>query len=210
MAVSLYEHRHLMTLLGEALGVEVTDPRPALYLTREEDEAGARRMAAFHTPVVIHAASRNLPNKNWDPECWAALVRSRPGMSFVQVGEPREPRIAGAVSLFGLPLRDALAAVKHARAVVAVDSMFAHAAAAFDVPAVVLWGPTHPSLIAHPRHVRVSARTPCSPCIDILGAEPCPYDKACLTAITPAQVARALDSIVLPERAVDVRRDETS
>jgi len=80
-------------------------------------------------------------------------------------GLPSGPGIA---STDGLPLWQSIALVSALRAMVCVDSAFLHAAAAFDVPVVAMFGPTDGRLFTrHHRNAHVIAmneRFPCAPC----------------------------------------------
>jgi ADP-heptose:LPS heptosyltransferase len=83
-------------------------------------------------------------NKNWPLDRWSEVVQWAQDAGFVVVqlrGSTEEPLVDGVdVDLCGKPLREALAYIEKARLVVSVDTMAHHAAAAFGVPSVVLWG----------------------------------------------------------------------
>jgi heptosyltransferase-2 len=61
-----------------------------------------------------------------------------------------------------------------------------HIAAAFDVPVVTIFGPTHPEWteIYFPRERRVAVKVFCGPC----QMKSCPLDHRCMTRVTPAMV----------------------
>jgi ADP-heptose:LPS heptosyltransferase len=83
-------------------------------------------------------------NKNWPLERWPAVIEwaHRRSFSVVQLrGSEEEPLLEGIdLDYCGRPLREALACIERASMLVSVDTMAHHAAAAFQVPSVVLWG----------------------------------------------------------------------
>jgi heptosyltransferase-2 len=61
-----------------------------------------------------------------------------------------------------------------------------HIAAAFDVPVVTIFGPTHPEWteIYFPKERKVAVKVFCGPC----QKKTCPLDHRCMTRVTPAMV----------------------
>jgi heptosyltransferase-2 len=61
-----------------------------------------------------------------------------------------------------------------------------HIAAAFDVPVVTIFGPTHPEWteIYFPKERKVSVKVFCGPCQKKL----CPLDHRCMKEVTPGMV----------------------
>lgn len=82
--------------------------------------------------------------------------------------ETRLPAGPGIASTAGLPLAQSIALVSAVDAMVSVDSGFLHAAAAFDVPVVGMFGPTDGKLFTrHHKHAAVISandRFACAPC----------------------------------------------
>ncbi len=83
-------------------------------------------------------------NKNWPMDRWPHVVAwaHEKGLRAVQLrGSTDEPLVPGIdVDFCGRPLRQAFACIANAAMLVGVDTMAHHAAAAFQVPSVVLWG----------------------------------------------------------------------
>jgi heptosyltransferase-2 len=74
-----------------------------------------------------------------------------------------------------------------------------HIAAAFDVPVVTVFGPTHPEWteINFARERKVAVKVFCGPC----QKKTCPLDHRCMTRVTPQMVFdTALE--LLPRRQV--------
>jgi hypothetical protein len=116
-------------------------------------------------------------------------------------GLPEGPGIANTA---GLPLATSLALVSRVEAMVSVDSAFLHAAAAYDIPVIALFGPTDArTLTRHHRKVEIiwQARSyacvPCwrnedTPCnlTGLLGVSPC------LASIDPERIEQAVDRVM--------------
>ena len=69
-----------------------------------------------------------------------------------------------------------------------------HLAIAYNVPVVVLMGPTSPS-VTHSDYARTAIlrqEVPCGPCY----RRSCPTDHRCMTLITPERVVAAAESLL--------------
>lgn len=98
--------------------------------------------------VVLHPGAAS-GARRWPVERWAAVARDLPG-PLVVTGSAGERVLAEAVGtgtvLAGTTsLLELAALVAHARLVLSADTGVAHLAAAFDRPAVTLFGPTAPA-----------------------------------------------------------------
>lgn len=97
----------------------------------------------------------------------------------------------------GLPLGRSLALVSRIDAMVSVDSAFLHAASAFDVPVVALFGPTDArTLTRHHRRVKLLWRKDSFACVPCWRHE----DKACavsgLRSVSPCMAAIRTDEVL--------------
>ena len=87
-----------------------------------------------------------------------------------------------------------LAAVAAGDIRVGPDSGPVHVAAAAGKPSVVIYGgDIHPDCVAYPGNVNLFTALPCSPCWLLI--ETCPYDRVCLTRISPERVEEAIASL---------------
>lgn len=188
---SKFYHHSASEIMAEMMNTAMPDRQIAIYLTEQECKAGASVMATYRNPVVMQTVSMCSDNKNWPVSKWEKLVAAMPLHTFIQLGSKGEPPIAGAVQMLGLSLRESFALLKHAAGFVGPDSCLAHASNAFHVPGVVLFGPSTPIVWGHPTNINLYRGLPCSPCIDILLGEPCPYGKKCME-FTVEEVKNAL------------------
>lgn len=145
--------------LAGAIGADVSDKRPELYIG-ESDIAFARRLLADNgvlekEPAVALNAGGNWGPKRWPPENFALLADklvSELGVKVVITGSIGDKRLAGtiagkmksqAINIAGKTDLKQLAAVfKQSRVVVSADSAPMHIACAVGAPLVCLLGPT--------------------------------------------------------------------
>ena len=198
---SLPPRRHIARIFGDQLGLDVGDVRPSCVfdeaLIRQYQEAWA------HLPrpwIVVNRQSASGLNKNWMGEHWDRLIASLLNRyTVIEIGagpdggDPvRHPHY---VDLSGkLPRGHFLAAVAAGDIHVGPDSGPVHVAAAAGKPSVVIYGGyIHPDCVSYPGNINLYTALPCSPCWLLM--EPCPYDRVCLSRISPEQVEEAIESL---------------
>jgi ADP-heptose:LPS heptosyltransferase len=186
-------NKHVKEIIPEILGLRTSNGRVLLYFTPEEDAKAKAMLAPYDQTVVMHTFSRTSKNQYWGIGNWKALVKALPDHTFIQVGNPSEPPIEGALDWRRkLNVRETLCLVKHATSFVGVDSSYSHATNAFDTPGVVLFGDASPVHWGHANNINIYKRSMCSPCIDILRGNKCPYNHECMDQITVEEVKEAL------------------
>lgn len=169
------------------------EPRRLELATTREDEAAADRvwsklgLARANRVVTISTGGEFGTAKRWPDEYFAELARRlahTEGASVLVICGPSEREAAAAiVKQAAHPLVKSLAdeslsiglskaCIRRSDLLVATDSGPRHFAAAFDVPAISLFGPTDPrwSINYHPRETRLFHQVPCGPC----GQRECP------------------------------------
>ncbi len=181
-------------------------PQPELRIPRSEAEAWRLRngLANDARPAVALAPGAVGPSKRWPLSAYAEVARALTAENFAVwvLGSPNESplaaeivRAAGAAArdLTSADLRNAILALRLARAAVSNDSGLLHVAAAMGTPAVGIFGPTSPWHWAplNPLAAVIETRTelPCRPCHKPtcrLGHHRCMQD------IPPVQVLDAL------------------
>jgi ADP-heptose:LPS heptosyltransferase len=195
---NLFLRERAASIIAALLGIELDDPVPELFLSPAEDRA-ARRLLPART-IVIGPGAGCSQNKLWPMERWRELVARGRGFAFAQIGLRDEPLVPGAADYRGVPIRGSIGLVKHARAYIGCDSFGSHVAAAFDVPAVVLFGPSSPHVAGHDGAVNLWRPPRCAPCLEVLGARTCPYGVECMANITVSDVETALRSQLAKRR----------
>jgi heptosyltransferase-2 len=172
--------------LARHLGCPGDSLRPELFTTDADEAAADRAWQALglsrHEPVVcLNTGGAYGPAKSWPVEHFAALARriaADAGQAVLIVCGPSEREAARAiaaaadhprvVTLAGLELSIGLtkACVRRSALLVTTDSGPRHFAAAFGVPVVTLFGPTHIAWTRtyHPHALHVHHPVPCGPC----------------------------------------------
>ena len=133
---------------------------------------------------------------NWQKRVIEALARDYDVIVFhhLSSGLPSSP---GIVFTAGLPLANSLALVSSLNAMVSVDSSFLHAASAFDIPVVALFGPTDGRIrTIHIRNATVLSLRQEFPCSLCWRNEDIPCAVTGNTGISPCMAGISQDAII--------------
>jgi heptosyltransferase-2 len=150
--------------------------------------------------VMLNPGAQYGAAKCWLPEYFAALADrfiADLGATVLISAAPRERGIVDAIvrqmkhvpvdlSRAGTTLGAVKDLVRRCDLMVTNDTGPRHIAAAFDVPVVTIFGPTHPEWteIYFARERKVSVKVFCGPCQKKI----CPLDHRCMTRVTPGMV----------------------
>ncbi len=174
--------QHAVTVCADicrSIGIGVGDPAPEIHTDVREEERLEQLLAEEDIPsggyVVLNPFSR-WPSKSWPLDNVAEVIRrlqAATPLRLVLSGGPEDRDHAAALqrllgpcavpSLVGrLSLGAALCLFRRGRLMVSCDSGPMHAAAAFGVPTIALFGPTHAERTGPwgPRHRVIQARRP--------------------------------------------------
>ena len=201
--------------LAQLLGVPDPGHRMELFTTPADERAadaawGKFGLHRFPATVGLNPGGAFGAAKHWPAAHFAELARAladRRGCGVLVLCGPAEREIAKAiaaqtnhpavVSLHDTPLSLGLtkAAVRRFGLLVTTDSGPRHFAAAFDVPVVTLFGPTHIGWTEtyFPKAVHLQKPVPCGPCQQ----RTCPLGHhRCMTELSPAEVSAAADRLL--------------
>lgn len=167
-----------------------------IYLTETERARGTQARATYGPYVLIEPYTKHV-NFRWPLDRWNAVIAACPDLTFVQHMH------ADSVKCFGAypepaTFREACGLIASAEAYIRSESGLCHAAAAFGIPQVTLFGGCMDADVmgGHPRQTCLVDRGPGSPC----GRwHPCDHCRIAMEQITVEQVVQALRSCV-PER----------
>lgn len=196
--------------LVRRLGCRVESVRPELATTAADESAADRAWSALgltpDRPVVcLNTGGAFGPAKSWPAPYFSTLARrlvDEAGVRVLVVCGPSERSAAreivgGAgrpdvVSLADMDLNIGLtkACVRRSALMITTDSGPRHFAAAFGVPVISLFGPTHIAWTRtyHPHAVHLFHPVPCGPCQKPV----CPEGHhRCMTELTPEFVFQA-------------------
>lgn len=192
--------------LSQHLGLPSDHFLPTLHVDAEVEARTLRRLAEQGLApgkYAVFAAFTTRAQKHWFDDAWrtlAPLLQRETGLTPLLLGGPADIYAAAVltkgeksiVNLVGkTKLDETVAIIKHAGAVVGVDTGLTHMGIAFDVPTVALFGSTCP----YTNTGRSSARViwlnlPCAPC---KRNPACGGAFTCMRDITPQRVLNELD-----------------
>ncbi len=189
---------HLTRLLGDRIGVEVTDPQPDCVIDSALVEAYQNAWRHLPRPWVIalRRASRYTPNKDWPDGHWDELIaRVAASSTVIEIGDVPEAPTPVPVGNY-IDLRGQTTIPQLAAAISAADlhvgpvSGPMHIAGAAGTPTVVIIGGyEHPVNAHYEGNVEFYTQVPCAPC---WLRTPCPFDVKCLRAIGAGEVFAAI------------------
>lgn len=188
-----YNVKDLVYEIFADLNLRCDHPKTQLYFTKKEEEKAKKTLAPYKNVVIIHTHSRSSGNHQWPVEKWAALVKSLPEYTFIQLGWVDEQPVPGALDWRGKTgIREAFCLLKYADSFVGIESSMAHGTNAVDLPGVVLFGDSGPGFWGHDNNINIFKNLRCSPCYFYLWYDPCPYNHECMNHITVEEVRSAL------------------
>jgi heptosyltransferase-2 len=200
--------------LAHYLGSRDRDLRLQLFVTESERndarevlqrcglDVELERPASKGKPplVLLNPGAQYGAAKCWLPEYFAQtadrLIEEQ-GATVLISATPKERRIVEAIqhhmkreaidlSTKGLSLGALKEIVRRCDLMITNDTGPRHIAAAFEVPVVTVFGPTHPEWteIYYDKERQVSVKVFCGPC----QKKRCPLDHRCMTRVTPTMV----------------------
>lgn len=174
------EYLHLAQQLGLDCGDDGSNFVPHLHLDPQAEAAALAKLAAQGLApgrYAVFAAFTTRPQKHWFDDGWqrlAQLVQRQTGLVPLLLGGPADREAAAGlaagapnlVSLVGQTgLAEAAALIRHAGAVIGVDTGLTHMGIAFGVPTVAIFGSTCPYRVTCRDNARVIwLGMACSPC----------------------------------------------
>jgi heptosyltransferase-2 len=200
--------------LAHYLGSPSRDLHMQLFVTEPEKRAGQEVLvrcglsADIHRPattgeaplVILNPGAQYGAAKCWRPEYFAELADKLiddQGATVLISGAPREKVIIESIkrcmrhaaldlSNKGMSLGALKEIIRRCDLMVTNDTGPRHIAAAFNVPVVTVFGPTHPEWteINFEKERKVAVKVFCGPC----QKKVCPLDHRCMTGVTPAMV----------------------
>ena len=110
-----------------------------------------------------------------------------------------EIKFDGVLNFTKYSLREQLSILSLSKFYIGLDSFWNHAAFALNVKSVILFGPTEPKIWGYDKNINIYKKTNCSPCLDWLQREECPYNKKCMNDIQILDVKKAIDQLILKD-----------
>jgi hypothetical protein len=179
------------------------DHRGSIYLTDTErawaDQSPLSRLLPYI--LVEPTAPRKHVNRRPPALFWTDLVvalrRRLSRHALVQLDHPEALRVPGLIPIPNANFRDACAVLAGATALITTEGGLAHAAAALNVPAIILWGgnismphlgyPEHANLVPDDgEHAACGRLTACAECALLWQDLPPEAVLAAISTYTPA------------------------
>lgn len=133
--------------------------RPSLKISALNHKDFFAEYIEKNSYIVIQPTAGNwLKEKNWETTNWALLICELNKQSDIiyQVGAHGDPIIEGTIDLRGkTTVNESILLIKHAQLVVGVNSFAEQVAWSYDVPSVILYGPTNPRYSLNPNQMAV-------------------------------------------------------
>ncbi|MCL1886852.1 MAG: lipopolysaccharide heptosyltransferase II [Betaproteobacteria bacterium] len=192
--------------LAEQLNLDHENFIPTLSINESSETQALKKLAAhdlFPRQYAVFAAFTTRPQKHWFPDAWqslASIVKEKTGLTPVLLGGPADQKAAeaiqsGAPDIINLAgqtsLAQAVTIVRHAGALIGVDTGLTHMGIAFGVPTIAIFGSTCPYTNTMRQNAKVIwLGLSCSPC----KRKPFCHGKFdCLRSITPERIMAELD-----------------
>jgi ADP-heptose:LPS heptosyltransferase len=199
---------HLSRIIGDSVGLEVTDTRPDCIVRGDLVESYRQSLAHLPSPriVFLRRAGPHTPNKNWPDPNWVILINTLArNATVIEIGQ--ESAAAGAIASCNYVDLRGRTSLEQLAAIIAASDLYIgplsgpmHIAVAVGTPSVTICGGyEHPRGVEHAASLKsttnvfLSSHLPCSPC---WLRKPCPIGLKCLTSISPAQVEKAIAGIL--------------
>ncbi|MDR1310655.1 MAG: glycosyltransferase family 9 protein [Burkholderiaceae bacterium] len=201
--------------LAEQMRLDTTDFMPTLPVNALAEECALDTLADRGLrpgQYAVFTAFTTRPQKHWFADAWqalAAMVRAQTSLTPVLLGGSAD-RPAAATILSAAPdvvnltgqtrLAEAVAIIRHAGALIGVDTGLTHMGIAFAIPTVALFGSTCPYTDTQRDNAKVIwLGMSCSPC---RRKPSCTGKWECMRNITPERVMTELHAVLAHNAAM--------
>jgi ADP-heptose:LPS heptosyltransferase len=190
----ILDRSNIKDLIADVFSLNLDDKHVDIFLTDDEKSWAQALTSNYKNPILLHVHSRSSRHHNWPIDRWERLIQLLPDFTFIQTGLSDDPSVRGVVDLRGkTSLRQMFSLAKYVKAFVGIESVVAHVTNAFNIPGVVLFGDSSPTLWGHTNNINIYKNLSCSPCFSILqGKGDCPFGHECMVSITISEVRDAL------------------
>jgi ADP-heptose:LPS heptosyltransferase len=199
---------HLSRIIGDKIGLKVTDTRPDCIARGDLVERYRQSLAHLPSPhiVFLRRTSVHTPNKNWPDPNWVTLITSLArNATMIEIGQ--QEAAAGAIANPNYVDMRGKTSLEQLAAIVAACDLHVgpvsgpmHIAVAVGTPSVTICGgyesprgTEHLPCLKSTTNIFLSSDLACAPC---WLREPCPIGLKCLTSISPDQVEKAIAHVL--------------
>jgi ADP-heptose:LPS heptosyltransferase len=182
--------QHILKLLADRIGLKKAPCTLKIFLSEKEKKK--RLLPQSKKPwVAIQSTGLSTwtDNKNWGVDNFHKVVcLLEKDFSVVQLGSSGDPSLGVDLELQGgLPLRDVFLVLRECGLFIGQVGFLMHAAAAVELPSVIVYGGFEaPWQSGYVQNANLFSNMVCAPC---WLETKCPYEKKCMTMISPQKVA---------------------
>ena len=188
--------RHLVKIFNECAGLPNNSMEMECTLTEEEEAVGKSLRTKYKRYLTLHVKSGWSEYKDWYKDRWETVVEElfKRGFVTIQIGHESDYALKNTIDFRGHSIKESIAAIKYADVHMGVDSFSNHAAAAFNVPSVILFGSTSPTGSGYERNLNIYNDLSCQPCYKEYNSndDPCPFAKRCMDSISVEKVLKGV------------------
>lgn len=209
----------------EKAGGRIYARRPSLRLPSGSDN---HRLFENDRPTIAIAPGASYPTKKWPAESFRKLafaIHNNMAANLVLILTEHERELANLdkeipkeniKTLINEEITNLAGYLKKADILICNDSALSHLSSAVGTPAIVLFGPTHPTLGFAPRGMRdiiIQVDEPCRPC-SLHGKKPCfREEQFCFMRITIDNVLSHIEEMIKEKakggKSIFIDRDGT-
>jgi ADP-heptose:LPS heptosyltransferase len=133
------------------------DGQPLDYnISQYEKDAATAFMQQFDKPIILLHLTGVLPMKSVDFNIITPIIQKHQQQyHFVQIGGSGEPEIPGTINALGMPMRDTISIMPHAKLCILIESVFAHVSSALNLGSVVIFQSTSPEFFGYENNINV-------------------------------------------------------
>jgi len=186
--------KHLIQLHSQHWPYTLTYEKPAveIFITPEECKDVHTKFGLIpRTYCLLHSEGKQsfTPNKDWGYENFQQIIDlSKDDIQWLQVGMPSDAALNDAIDLRGKTnLRELAALIQSSSLILCTEGLYTHMASAVGTRSVTIYsGFLNANASTYHDTIAIQKRgVECAPC---WLQTPCPYDKFCITSITPDDV----------------------
>jgi len=162
----LNRQTHLIDTWCHLIGIEPVTHTPSLFFTETEKDLAKRLLPDTKKPLFFIQTSGGAPNQRF-PISWARDLplevaqtvvndMNKKGYHTVHLRRNNQPALENTTWVEATP-RDMMAMMPFSKKRLFIDSLPQHAAAAFNLPSVVMWIVNDPKIFGHKMHTNIQA-----------------------------------------------------
>jgi len=186
---------HVIRQVANFHSIKLMDESLEIFIS-SQDETWAKNFVYSRgsKPIIFLNAMSQHPEKNMPVDLYEDLVRrlSR-AFHIIQFEQDGSPHADVELVMPTPGIRRAAALIKRLHCVVTVDSFPGHLAHAVGTPAIVLFGPSNPSVFGHPSNYNIRSNI-CPVCADSMRRPQCRRPR-CMEALNADEIVDTVESI---------------